>query len=401
MRIRSIHRGAGRAAVAGVVVLGVGALAATGPVAHATTVPPTASDPTVRLTTPYPALSVEPGNSVKLDLSAHAPQPERVDLTVQGLPDGWKAILRGGGFVIAGLTAGPDTAGTAQLELDVPADAAPADYPISVVETAPQGTSQLDLTVTVAQEVDNGVKLTADFPSLSGGPTDAFDYNLTVANNTPTQQSFNFTGSGPDGWTVTVSPSAESRANTVQIDAGSTATVKVVATPPASIQEGSYPINVQITGAAGGQGSIQLTAQVTGTAKLEMATSDQRLNLSGNADSTSKETIVVSNSGTAPLQQVTFSATPPAGWQVTFAPDSLANVAPGQTQQVVATVKPSKSALAGDYAINVAATAGSQHPTLDLRYTVKTSTSWALIGIIVVVLGALALFFGYRILGRR
>ena len=152
------------------------------------------ADPSVRLTTPYPALLVEPGSDVKLDLNASAPQPERVDLAIDGLPDGWKATLRGGGFVISGLTASPDPPGKAQLELAVPPTATPGSYPVGVIESAPQGTSRLDLTVTVASQVDSGIALTADFPSLNGGPTDTFSYTLTLTNNTPAQQTLQLHG---------------------------------------------------------------------------------------------------------------------------------------------------------------------------------------------------------------
>jgi len=109
----------------------------------------------------------------------------------------------------------------------------------------------------------------------------------------------------------------------------------------------------------------------------------------------------VSNSGTAALEKVSFSATPPAGWNVNFEPATLANVGAGQTEQVVAVITPGKDALAGDYAIGVSASGGSEHSDLDLRYTVTTSRSWAFVGIAVAVLGVLALGFGYRRYGRR
>src|SRR4051794_38439725 len=89
----------------------------------------TTPSPVLALTTPYPAVLVEPGSTVKLDLSATAPEAQRMDLTVDGLPDGWKDALRGGGFVISGVTAAP-TAGTAQFEVDVPTSATAGDYPI-------------------------------------------------------------------------------------------------------------------------------------------------------------------------------------------------------------------------------------------------------------------------------
>ncbi len=359
------------------------------------------ADPSVRLTTPYPALLVEPGSDVKLDLNASAPQPERVDLAIDGLPDGWKATLRGGGFVISGLTAAPDPPGKAQLELAVPPTATPGSYPVAVIESAPQGTSRLDLTVTVASQVDSGIALTADFPSLNGGPTDTFSYTLTLTNNTPAQQTFNFAGTGPEGWTVTASPAAEARANTVTVDGGGTSQIKVSATPPANIASGKYQIEVDVTGANGATGKISLGAEVSGVGTLDAATTDGRLNLSGHSNHASRETLVVSNTGTAALTAISFSATPPSGWQVTFSPTKLDQVAPGQKTQVVAEIKPAKDAIAGDYALPVNVSAGSTSKALDLRYTVKTSRSWGLIGLFVIVAAGLVLFGVVRRLGRR
>jgi uncharacterized membrane protein len=358
-------------------------------------------DPNVRLTTPYPALMVEPGSDVKLDLNASAPQPERVDLAVQSLPGGWKAILRGGGFVISGLTATPDTPGKAQLELAVPPTARPGNYSLVVVESAPQGTSLLDLTVTVASVVDSGIALTADFPSLTGGPTDTFSYTLTLTNNTPAQQTFNFVGSGPEGWTVTASPAAESRANTVTVDAGSTSQIKVSATPPAQVAAGKYQIGVNVTGTNGASGKIQLGADVTGTPKLDAATADGRLNMSGRSNHRSKETIVVSNSGTGPLTNVAFSATPPSGWEVKFTPNTINQLAAGQSSQVVAQITPAKNAIAGDYMATISVNAGSSSKALDLRYTVKTGRSWGVIGLLVIVAAGGLLFGVIHRLGRR
>jgi uncharacterized membrane protein len=391
----AIGRLGGAAAAAALLAL---ALTGAGTAAAQTT---STADPTVRLTTPYPALMVEPGSDVKLDLSASAPQPERVDLSVGGLPTGWKATLRGGGFVISGLTAAPDPPGKAQLELSVPVATAPGAYNLTVTEAAPQGSSLLDLTVTVAKEVDSGITLTADFPSLKGGPTDTFSYTLTLTNNTPTQQTFNFVGTGPEGWTVTASPAAESRANTVSVDGGGTSQIKVAATPPAQVAAGKYPIQVDVTGANGASGKITLGAEVSGTGTLDAATEDGRLNLSGRSNHTTKETIVVSNTGTAALSNVSLTATPPSGWQVTFSPKQLDQIAAGQKADVVAEIKPAKDAIAGDYAATVNVNAGTSSKALDLRYTVKTSRSWGLIGLVIILAAAAVLFGVVRRLGRR
>ena len=104
-----------------------------------------------------------------------------------------------------------------------------------------QAPSCLPVTLDVPSEVDNGIQLTADFPSLKGDPASDFTYNLTITNNTPEEQTFTFDPTAPQGWTVTASPTAEARAQTVTIDAGATGTVKVTATPPDDRAGGLVP----------------------------------------------------------------------------------------------------------------------------------------------------------------
>ena len=217
--------------------------------------------------------------------ATHGSALESVALTVGAVPNGWGTTLRGGGFVIGAITAGtPDKPAVASLEVRIPPSAKPGDYPLVVSGAGTDGTSNLRVDLTVANQVDAGIGVTADFPSLRGDPTSTFTYNLTIANNTPASQTFTFDPSGPQGWEVTASPSAQAQANTVTVDAGDSAQVKVEAKPPASVAQGSYPIEVGVTSAAGAKGSIELTAEVTGAPKMEVTTADQRLNVSGQAD---------------------------------------------------------------------------------------------------------------------
>jgi len=54
------------------------------------------------LTTPYPAVAVAPGSKVSFDLEVRTDTASRVGLEVMGVPNGWTATLKGGGFVING-----------------------------------------------------------------------------------------------------------------------------------------------------------------------------------------------------------------------------------------------------------------------------------------------------------
>ena len=59
--------------------------------------------------------------------------------------------------------------------------------------------------------------------------------------------------------------------------------------------------------------------------------------------------MIVSNSGTAPLEDVKMAGTAPKGWEISFDPQTIADVKPNETAQVTAIIKPSKDAVAGDY----------------------------------------------------
>ncbi|MEO8267957.1 MAG: NEW3 domain-containing protein [Ilumatobacteraceae bacterium] len=355
----------------------------------------------LEISTPYPSVVTRPGSTVKFELSVTAPAVSVAQVAVDQMPTGWKTTLRGGGFVVNAVTAAPDTPGKVTAEVTVPPDAAAGDYTMEVTVTDGAGQSALPLDVQVQAEVDSGVGVKADFPSLRGDPGTAFSYTLTVTNNTPETQTFTFAAQGPEGWTVAASPVAASNANTVSVDADGTSQVKVSATPPDTAAEGSYPIAVTITSDSGASGSFQLTAEVTGSSKLDVATADQRLNFSGKANSEKRVTLVVGNTGTAAVDAVQFAATPPSGWAVTFDPPKVDEVKPNETTQVVAIIKPAKNALAGDYAIGLRASAGSQASTLDLRYGVKGSQALGIIAIGIIAIVFLGLAWLFRRLGRR
>lgn len=354
----------------------------------------------VVLSTPYSGVVVQPGSVVDLDVEVRAPSTQPVALTVEA-PEGWRTVLRGGGFVVTGVTAGPDEPASVQLEVTVPADVSAGTHQIVVTGSGPAGTGSLTTDLTVQAEVDSGIAVAADFPSLRGGPDDTFSYTLTITNNTPEEQSFNFSPRGPSGWEVTASPQAEAQANTVTIEPGGTANVDVTATPAANTPEGDYPINVEVVAANGATGSIELTAQVTGTAQLELATADGQLNASGQAGDTSSETLVVANTGTAPLEAVQLSATPPGDWEVTFEPSTVESVPAGGSAQVTARIRPASDSVAGDYIVSVQATSGSSSSQIDVRYSVETSSLVGWIAGAVIVAAVVVLFAVYRRFGRR
>ena len=353
------------------------------------------------LTSPYTGVAAQPGTSLKLNLTAYAPTTEAVSLEVAKAPDGWNTVMRGGGYVVSSVTANPDNGTNLQFSIDVPPDAQAGSYDFEITETGSAGSSSLTLTIDVSAVVDNGIGITADFPSLTGQPSDTFTYTLTVYNNTPSEQSFNFDPQAPQGWSVTASPVKEQRAASLSIAAGASEKIKVKANPPVGANEGTYDIPVNVTAANGATGSFTLSAVVKGAGKLGITTASGVLNTKGHANKESTEVILLANSGSASLRDVKLAATAPKDWKVTFEPSTVGEIAAGGTTQVVATIKPAKGAVVGDYMINVRASAGSASKSMDLRYRVTTGSFLGWVGLAVIVAavgGVMTMFWRF---GRR
>ena len=355
---------------------------------------------TFNLTTPYPAVTIQSGNTVTFTLDVAVPTPERVDLAVSGTPSGWTANLRGGGNIVNAVFAGGSTAATVDLSVTVPQAATPGSQTLTVTATSGQGTRKLPIEVTVLGATGGAITLASAFPQLSGAPSSTFTYSVTLANTGTQKQTYTLQGQGPDGWTVSVHPSSNAQALTDTVDGGGTDTLSVTAQPPSTVAAGAYPL--QVTVSSGGQSAnTALEADVTGAPAVTLGTPNQVLNAQVTAGSTGTVSLVLTNSGSTVLQNVAVTAAAPTGWTTTFAPATIATIQPGGAATLTATVKPSSDALAGDYAVTFTATAGTATANVDIRTTVQTSPLWGFIGLALIALVLIGLGWVFRRFGRR
>jgi uncharacterized membrane protein len=363
-------------------------------------VPSAAMAATFTLTTPYPSVTIQPGNTVTFALNLTVPEPEAVGLTISGTPSGWTSSIRGGGNIVSSVYAGTSSSPGVDLSIAIPAGATAGNSTITVNATAGSDVRHLPVTVTVLGTTGGAVTLTSDFPKLTGSASSAFTYSVTLANTGTQKETYTLVGQGPDGWTVSVHPSGNSQALTDTVEGGATDTLSVTAQPPASETAGPY--QVQVSATAGTQtASANLEADVTGTPALSLSTPTQVLNASVQAGSTGTVDLVVSNTGSTVLTNVTMSATSPTGWTATFAPPSVATLQPGATATVTATIKPTSDALAGDYDVTFTATSGAANSNVDIRTTVQTSPLWGFVGIALIAVVLIGLAWVFRRFGRR
>jgi uncharacterized membrane protein len=364
-------------------------------------VPSTAVAQSIQVITDYPFVSVEAGKSVDFDVKVITSSRQRVSLRIVDLPAGWKANLRGGGFVVHGVFGDPETPPPVQLSVQVAAGAKNGDHNVVVRGTTSGGvSSDLTLTLRVAESVEGAVSLDAEFPELRGNSDATFNFSVSITNNTPDERTFALNTEGPEGWVVGATPSAQSQAATIQVEGGGTGTIDVAVDPIDESPAGTY--EVKLTADGGGQrAETTLTVEITGNVSLEITTPDERLNADVTAGRTTELAIVVHNRGTTPVEDVALSSTPPAGWEVTFEPEVIEMIEAGGTGEATAVITASGEAVSGDYVVSLLSSGGGANDDVDIRVTVKTSLLWGSIGVLVIAAALYVLFVVFRRYGRR
>ena len=354
---------------------------------------------TVRLSTPYPAVAVAPGEKVSFDLSVRTDVADRVDLAVDQVPDGWIATLRGEGFVVDSVqTSGTDPVALT-LDVTVPEDAAAGVGRVVVAAESGPASAQLALDIRVEETAAGQVTLTSDFPELQGSSDQAFTFSMRLSNDTAEDLTFSLQATGPAGWQVEARPSGQTQAASATVQAGGSTTINVTADAPEGTEAGSFPIVVQ---AVSPERTVEgeLVAAVIGDFSMTLTTPDGIVNTRGNAGGAIEETITIQNSGTAALENVALSATPPTGWDVTFEPESV-TVPANDDGTVVARIVPSGDAIAGDYVVRFRASTDQANDEFELRVTIETSLLWGIVGIGLIALVVIGLGWVFRRYGRR
>jgi uncharacterized membrane protein len=372
-------------------------------VVMATIIPSVSADNGLQVTTPYPAVTVAPGSKVSFDLTVSSTRDADVALNLTGVPTGWTASLIGGGNVVNGVSVTSAKDGTVRLDVTVPADAAAATNTIRVTGIGGGATDVLPVKITVNAGAAGNVSLTTTTPTLTGSSDTSFSFSLTFNNDTAQDLTVSATAEGDPSWTIDAKLSGEANAASTVVKAGSTVGIDVTAKAPADTAAGNYPIKVTATG-GDKTATADLAIEVTGSYSMTLGTPNDVLSANGSAGQPTKIAFVVTNTGTAPITAVKLTGTPPTDWKVDYDPaDGVPTIAPGDTGTINATVTPSGQAVAGDYVVSFAAkgTESGASGTAQIRFTVETSPLWAFIGIGIIVLIIVGLFYVFRTYGRR
>ena len=355
------------------------------------------------LTTDYPSVAARVGETttIKMKLQNYDLPPQRVVLSVDGAPQGWNAVLLGGSTPVTAAMPATNENVAVNLRVDVPANA-PAGTQHLVVHAKGAGVgADLPIDITTGEDLPAQLAIKAKLPSLNGTPTTSFEYQFTVTNQSDKDLLVKLVAQAPQGFqTSFMEAYGTQELSSIPIEAGKDKDLKVKATPPSNVTAGNYPIAVQAS-SEGASAATQMQMDITGQPKLKLSGEDDRLNAEAEAGTATPIKLTVENTGSAPANDVSLTASPPSDWKVTFQPDKIETLAPNQKQDVQALLTPSAKAIAGDYMTTFRANGNGDSSSSDFRITVATSSMWGIVGVGIIAIAFLVLIGAVARFGRR
>ncbi|MBW1713418.1 MAG: hypothetical protein JRJ59_09760 [Deltaproteobacteria bacterium] len=358
----------------------------------------------------YPGITVGPEDKVRVDLKVinTGRSNETILLEVTEKPEGWKAQIKGYGKVISGVFVAEDDDKTLTFSAEPEGKdekLKPGQYNFVVKAQTPDRvltqTTSLQVTVVEKEKVDEAIKLTTSYPVLRG-PSDAkFEFSLDVNNDSDKDSLFNLSATAPEGWEVSFKPAYEQKQiSSLQIKANQSKSDGVQVTPPRKAEAGQYPIKVRVRSSAASS-EVELKVVLTGTYKIKSGTPSGLLSVTTQTGKEANVSFYVRNEGSALQKEISFVSFKPENWKVEFKPEKLENLKAGELRQVEMTITPADQALVGDYSVAVSARGEKASSDMELRVTVKASSTWGWIGVAVILAVIVGLAVTFRRLGRR
>ena len=354
------------------------------------------------LSTEYPGVTITPGETlnITLTLTNTSGSPVNADVAIASLPDGWEGYLQGGDYEVNEVHVGTASEGT-QLTLH-----------LTVPDALEEGTYTVQVDADVNEEIYDSLTLsfdagagsfTTEYPEQEGTAGTSFSFSTTLINNGLSTESYSLSSSAPSGWQVSFVPSDESTSvASIEVESSTSQGLTVEVVPPEGVEAGEYDISCSAVSASETL-TTDLKVVITGTYGISLSTPDGRLSFDSQANKDTDVTLTVTNTGNEELQNVTLTSSLPSGWEVTYDVEDgiIDSIAAGSSAQVVATVTPSSEAITGDYVATFTAETDEATSSAEFRVSVKTSTLWGFVAVLIILCVAAGLVYVFRKYGRR
>lgn len=355
------------------------------------------------ISTPYPAFSVPTAESVTLDLTVHntGQPPQHIALDVQQKPNGWTEAFLGGGKKVRSVFVAPDAQAEVKLRLEPPPESGKGTYRFVISARGTKSSFSLPIELSVGDALPPKLSLTPELPALKGSVDSDFEFKLKVRNDGGGDATVGLDASAPASFLVKFMEEYGSQElASFPLPAGEEKTIKVTVDPPYGTTDGEYDVTVRaVTGNA--EETADLTLDITGQPELAISGAGEKVSDTAYAGEETPIDVILTNSGSASARDVKLSATEPSGWKVAFSPETVDSLEPNENLTVKAFVTPSSRAIAGDYMVTVRAEGEGISQSSDFRITVRTSTMWGIVGVLVIAAALIVLMLAVIRYGRR
>ena len=361
-------------------------------------------EPYVELSTPYPAMTVNAGDSLTLELALdnYSGASQTFALSVDECPEGWTTSLEASGRRVSRVhVRNGEVIEDVSLEVEVPLDTAEGEYSIVLGAEGEGYSDALEISLTVSAEELGQSSFEVEYPSQEGDSSTDFTFSATLINNTLNDQSYALSASAPTGWSVSFLPSGETtKVAALDLEARTTQGVDIEVTPPENVEAGTYEIPCTAT-TVSEKMSFTLSVTITGTYGLTLSTPSGLLSTDAVANQETAVQILLTNTGNTDLTNISLTSSTPDGWSVRYATEVVDLIEAGASVETTAYITPAESSISGDYATVLSATQSNASDTVELRITVKTETTWGIVGVAVIVVLLVIVALIMRKYGRR
>lgn len=361
----------------------------------------------VELHSDYPGISVKPGDNLKIpiDIQNSTGAGMDVEIAVTSIPENWEGYIQGGSFQVNTVHVKPGEEANVTLHVTVPKELTEGTYYAEVQATGESGAqSNLKLAFEVSTKKAGAGSFTSEYPKQEGASGTSFSFSTTLINNGLNSKSYSLSANAPAGWKVSFAPSAEStKIAGIDLESGESKGITVAVEPPENIEAGTYDISCSAV-SADETLKTDLEVVITGTYGLAVSTPDGRLSFDAYANKVSDVTLNVTNTGNVDLENVSINSSAPSGWTITYSnleENVISSIPAGTTTEVIAHVEPGKDTITGDYVTSFTANCNGTMGAADFRVSVKTSTLWGIVAILIIFATAGGLGYVFRKYGRR
>lgn len=364
-------------------------------------------DQGILLYTAYTSQSVTPGKTLTYNIEVinETDQIQNVSLSVRGVPGSWEPTLTAGANSVQKIAVKPkvfesENSKEVDLKLNVPLKIRKGYYSLELFAETDSGIEYLlPLNVRVTEQGVFKTEMQVDQANMEGYADSDFNYNFTLNNQTAREQNYALTAASPPGWDVRFRVSGN-YATSVALGSNESQSISVQLTPPSQAEADTNKVVIRATsGTTSAQDTLE--AVIKGKYDLNLTTPSNRLSAEVTAGGEQTIELLLKNTGTVPLRDISLNSSAPAEWNVDFGSDEIVRLDPGETKTVSATIAASSKAIAGDYRLKIDANTPEASSEATFRITVSKSIAWGSTGIFIILLVVGGISYLFKKYGRR